>query len=163
MRKDLSKKLVVELLRNSKASDRTLGKKLGVSQPTVTRARSKMEHEKLIRSYTIIPDWRKLGFEIFALTFVKMDPKVMSAELIGKVREYSNKFNNSFFASTGEGLGMTGVIMSLHKDYRDYSQKLALFRRDWGQHMADIQSFVMVTDEGTIKEFSFKYFSEDIL
>jgi DNA-binding Lrp family transcriptional regulator len=163
MRKDLSKKLVVELLRNSKASDRTLGKKLGVSQPTVTRARSKMEHEKLIRSYTIIPDWRKLGFEIFALTFVKMDPKVMSAELIGKVREYSNKFSNSFFASTGEGLGMTGVIMSLHKDYRDYSQKLALFRRDWGQHMADIQSFVMVTDEGTIKEFSFKYFSEDIL
>jgi DNA-binding Lrp family transcriptional regulator len=163
MRKDLSKKLVVELLRNSKASDRTLGKKLGVSQPTVTRARSKMEHEKLIRSYTIMPDWRKLGFEIFALTFVKMDPKVMSTELVGKVKDYANKFNNSFFASTGEGLGMTGVIMSLHKDYRDYSQKLALFRRDWGQYMTDIQSFVMVTDEGTIKEFSFRYFGEDIL
>jgi DNA-binding Lrp family transcriptional regulator len=163
MRKELLNKLVVELLRNSKASDRALAKKLGVSQPTVTRTRSNMEREKLIRSYTIMPDWRKLGFEIFALTFVKMDPKVMSAEVIGKVKDYALKFHNSFFASTGEGLGMTGVIMSLHKDYRDYSQKLSLFRRDWGQYMENIQSFVMVTDEGTIKEFSFKYVSEDIL
>jgi DNA-binding Lrp family transcriptional regulator len=163
MRKDMKNKLIVELLRNSKASDRTLAKKLGVSQPTITRTRTSLEREKLIRSYTIMPDWRKLGFDIIALTFVKMDPKVMSAELIGKVRDYANKFSNSFFASTGEGLGMTGVIMSLHKDYRDYSQKLALFRRDWGQYMEDIQSFIMVTDEGTIKEFSFKYISEDIL
>ncbi len=154
---------MVELLRNSKASDRSLAKKLGVSQPTITRTRSNLERERLIRSYTIMPDWRKLGFEIFALTFVKMDPKVMSAEVIGKVRDYALKFNNSFYASTGEGLGMTGVIMSLHRDYRDYSQKLAVFRRDWGQYMEDIQSFIMVTDEGTIKEFSFKYINEDIL
>lgn len=163
MRKDLAKKLIIELLRNSKASDRNLAKKLGVSQPTLTRARRNLEREKLIRSYTIMPDWRKLGFEIFALTFVKMDPKVMSTEFIGKVKDYASKFNNSFFASTGEGLGMTGVIMSLHKDYRDYSRKLALFRQDWGEYMTDIQSFVMVTDEGVIKEFSFKYFNEEII
>jgi len=163
MRKDLSKKLIIELLRNSKASDRTLAKKLGVSQPTITRARRDMEREKLIKSYTIIPDWRKLGFEIFTFTFVKMDPKVMSDELVGKVKDYAAKFPNSFFAATGEGLGMTGVIVSLHKDYRDYSRKLALFRQDWGQYMSDIQSFVMVTDEGIIKDFSFKYFTEDLL
>ena len=163
MRKELPKKLIIELLRNSKASDRNLAKKLGVSQPTLTRTRRSLEREKLIRSYTIIPDWRKLGFEILALTFVKMDPRVMSEELIGKVREYASKFSNSFFASTGEGIGMTGVIMSLHKDYRDYSRKLALFRQDWGQYMSDIQSFVTVTDEGVIKEFSFKYINEDLL
>jgi len=163
MRKELPKKLIIELLRNSKASDRNLAKKLGVSQPTLTRARRSLEREKLIRSYTIIPDWRKLGFEILALTFVKMDPKVMSEELIGKVKEYASRFSNSFFASTGEGLGMTGVIMSLHKDYRDYSRKLALFRQDWGQYMLDIQSFVTVTDEGVIKELSFKYINEELL
>ena len=163
MRKDLAKKLMVELLRNSKASDRNLAKKLGVSQPTLTRARTRMEHEKLIRSYTVMPDWRKLGFEVFALTFVKMDPEVMSSEVIGKVKEYALKFTNAFFASTGEGLGMTGVIMSFHKDYRDYSRKLTLFRQDWGQFMEDIRSFIMVTDEGVIKEFSFKYLDENIL
>jgi len=163
MRKDLLKKLIIELLRNSKTSDRNLAKKLGVSQPTITRTRRNLEREKLIRNYTVIPDWRKLGFEIFALTFVKMDPKVMSEELIGKVKDYAAEFPNAFFASTGEGLGMTGVIMSLHKDYRNYSRKLAQFRQDWGQYMSDITSFVMVTDEGVIKEFSFKYFNEDLL
>jgi len=163
MRKDLKTKLIVELLRNSKASDRILAKKLGVSQPTISRTRTSLEREKLIRSYTIMPDWRKLGFDIFALTFVKMDPKVLTTEFIGKVRDYASRFSNAFFVSTGEGLGMTGVIMAFHRDYRDYSQKLALFRRDWGQYLVDIQSFVMVTDEGTIKEFSFRYFTEDIL
>jgi DNA-binding Lrp family transcriptional regulator len=163
MRKGLVERLLIELLRNSKESDRKLAKKLGVSQPTITRTRSKIEREGIIRSYTIIPDWRKLGFEIFALTFVKMDPKVVSEELIGKVRNYAAKFPNSFFAATGEGIGMTGVIMSLHKDYRDYARKLTLFRKDWGQYMEDIESFIMVTDEGIIKEFSFKYFTEDLL
>ncbi|UCG37249.1 MAG: hypothetical protein JSV64_02950 [Candidatus Bathyarchaeota archaeon] len=154
---------MIELLRNSKESDRKLARKLGVSQPTITRTRGRIEREGFIRSYTIIPDWRKLGFEIMALTFVKMDPKVVSEDLIGKVRDYASKFPNAFFASTGEGLGMTGVIMSLHKDYRHYAQKLGEFRSDWGQYMEDIKSFIMVTDEGIIKEFSFKYINEDLL
>lgn len=163
MRKPLVKKLLIELLSDSKQSDRKLAKKLGVSQPTITRTRGKIERQGLIRSYTIIPDWRKLGFEILAFTFVKMDPKVISEDLIGKVRGYAAKFTNAIFASTGEGLGMTGVIMSLHRDYRDYAQKLALFRSDWGNYMEDIQSFIMVTDEGQIKEFSFKYLDETLL
>lgn len=154
---------MIELLKNSKESDRKLAKKLGVSQPTITRVRSKLEREGLVKEYTIIPDLRKLGFEIMALTFTKMDPKIVSEELIGKVRDYAAQFSNSIFASTGEGLGMTGVIISLHKDYRDYSQKLGLFRRDWGAFMEDIQSFVMVTNEGIIKDLSFSYLGETLL
>ena len=163
MRKDLARKLLIELLRNAKASDRKLAKKLGVSQPTITRTRSKLEKEGYIKSYTIIPDWHKLGFEIMSLTFTKMNPQIISEEMISKVKDYANKFPNSFYATSGEGIGMTGLIMSLHKDYRDYARKLALFRNDWGQYMEDIQSFVMVTDEGVIKEFSFKYLNEDLI
>ena len=163
MRRDLPKKLLIELLRDSKQSDRKLASKLGVSQPTITRTRNKIEREGFIRSYTIMPNWRKLGFEIIAFTFTKMHPKIVSDELIGKVKKYAAKFPNSIFASTGEGLGMTGVIISLHKDYTDYARKLALFRNDWGQYMKDIQSFVIVTDEGEIKEFSFKYLNESLL
>jgi len=163
MRKRLPNRLLIELLKDSKQSDRKLAKKLGVSQPTITRNRSKLEHESFIRSYTIIPDWRKLGFEIVAFTFVKMDPKVVSEELIGKVKKYAAGFPNAVFASTGEGLGMTGVIVSLHRNYRDYAQKLALFRSDWNQYMEDIQSFIMVTNEGIIKDFSFEYLDESLL
>ena len=163
MRKELARKLLIELLRNSKESDRKLAKKLGVSQPTITRTRGKIEREGLIRSYTVIPDWRKLGFEIFVLTFVKMNPEIMSDELYKKLRNYAAEFPSVFFSSRGQGLGMTGVIMSLHKDYRDYSQKISRLRNDWAEYLEDVQSFIMVTDEGVIKEFSFKYLNENVL
>lgn len=163
MRKELTKKLLIELLRNSKESDRKLAKKLGVSQPTITRTRSKIEREGLIRSYTVIPDWRKLGFEILVLTFVKMNPEVMSEKLYQKLKNYAAKFPSVFFSSRGQGLGMTGVIMSLHKNYRDYSQKISKLRNDWSEYLEDVQSFIIVTDEGEIKEFSFKYLNENLL
>ena len=47
MRRELAKKLLIELLRNSKESDRKLAKKLGVSQPTITRVRGKIERDGL--------------------------------------------------------------------------------------------------------------------
>lgn len=163
MREELKKKLVVELLKNSRRSDRDLARVLDSSQPTISRNRRKIEHEGLIRSYTIIPDWGKLGFEILAFTFTKMRPEILSEEMIGKVKKYASKFPNAIFASTGEGFGMTGLIVSFHKDYRDYAQKLALFRIDWGKYMEDIKSFVTVSGEGTIKEFSFRYLASALL
>ncbi|MDH5482417.1 MAG: Lrp/AsnC family transcriptional regulator [Candidatus Bathyarchaeota archaeon] len=162
MKKEIREKLLAELLKNSKRSDRELARDLKVSQPTITRVRQRLEREGFIRSYTIIPDWRKIGFEIMAFTFTKMRPEILSDELIGKVKAYASKFPNAIFATTGEGIGMTGVIVSLHKDYRDYAQKLALFRMDWGKHMEDIKSFVMVLGEGEIKELSFSYLAKTI-
>ncbi len=163
MRKELARKLLIELLRNSKQSDRKLAKKLGVSQPTITRTRGKLEHEGLIRNYTIIPDFKKLGFEIIAFTFTKMSPEIASDEMLDKVKQYASKFANAIFASSGEGLGMTGLIVTIHKDYRDYAEKLVLFRKDWGSYMEDIQSFIVVIDEGVVKDFSLKYIDENLL
>jgi len=160
MLKELQKKLLVELLKDAKRSDRELARVLHSSQPTITRARQKIEREGFIKSYTFIPDWRKLGFEIMAFTFTKMRPEILSEEMIGKVKKYAAKFPNAILATSGEGLGMTGVIISLH---RDYAQKLSLFRMDWGKYMEDIQSFVTVPGEGEIKELSFTYLAQALL
>jgi DNA-binding Lrp family transcriptional regulator len=160
MREEFRKKLLVELIKNSRRSDRELARVLDSSQPTISRNRKKIEHEGLIRSYTIIPDWSKLGFEILAFTFTKMRPEILSEEMIGKVKTYAAKFPDAIFATTGEGFGMTGLIVSLHKNYRDYAQKLSIFRMDWGKYMEDIKSFVTVPGEGEIKEFSFAYLAQ---
>ena len=42
-------KLVSELFRNSRKSDREMARKLGVSQPTVSRMRGKLESEGMIQ------------------------------------------------------------------------------------------------------------------
>lgn len=157
MRKELVQQLLRELLKNSKRSDRELSKTLKVSQPTITRTRHKLEESGLIQDYTIIPDFRKMGFEILALTFVKMRPGILSPETMKQAKEYAARFPNAIFASTGEGLGMTGVIISFHRNYTEYHKKVNLLRVDWKEFTEDIQSFIISIGEEEFKGFSLTY------
>jgi len=160
MRKELPQQLLRELLKNSKRSDRDLAKALKVSQPTITRTRHKLEKSGMIEEYTIIPNFRKMGFEILALTLVKMRPEILSPGVMEEAKKYATKFPNAIFASTGEGLGMTGVIISFHRNYTDYHQKVNLLRVDWKELTDEIQSFVVAIGEGEFKRFSLGHLKE---
>jgi DNA-binding Lrp family transcriptional regulator len=61
--------VISELMKNSRISDRELAKKIGKSQPTITRIRRRLEKEGYIREYSMLPDLSKLGYELMALTF----------------------------------------------------------------------------------------------
>jgi len=160
MRKELPEQLLRELLKGSKRSDRDLAKALNVSQPTITRARHKLEKNGMIEDYTLIPNFRKMGFEILALTFVKMRPDILSPERTEEAREYAAKFPNAIFASSGQGLGMTGVIISFHKNYTEYHQKVNLLRVDWKDLTEEVQSFIVPIGEGEYKKFSLKHLGD---
>ena len=160
MRKELPQKLLRELLKDSKRSDRDLAKALKVPQPTITRMRHKLEKSGMIQDYTIIPDFKKMGFEIMGLTFVKMRSDIFLPEVMEQGREYSMKWPNVIFASSGEGLGMTGVIISFHKNYTEYHQRLNLLRVDWKDFTEEIQSFVIAIGEGEYKRFSLTHLKD---
>jgi DNA-binding Lrp family transcriptional regulator len=119
-------KLLSELMKNSRRSPRELAKAVGVSQPTIHRMIKKLEKEGYIREYTVIPDFAKLGYEILALTFVKLK-KTLSAEEIEKARKVSQKtLKTSAFECVmierGLGMGYSGVFISFHKDYASHLQ-----------------------------------------
>jgi DNA-binding Lrp family transcriptional regulator len=160
MRKELPQLLLRELLKNSKRSDRELAKVLKVSQPTITRARHKLEREGVIQDYTIVPDFGKMGFEIKALTFVKMRPDVLIGETREKTKKFAAKFPNVLFAYSGRGLGMTGVIISLHKNYTEYHKQLNMLRVELKEITEDIQSFIVAIGEGEYKRFSLTYLKD---
>jgi len=160
MRKELSQQLLRELLKNSKQSDRELAKVLKVSQPTITRTRHKLEKNGMIQGYTIIPNFGEMGFEILALTFVKMRSEILTPRVIDEAKKYCEKWPNVIFVSTGEGLGMTGVIFSFHPNYTDYHRRLNLLRVDWKDFTEDIQSFVVSIGEGEFKRFSLTYLKD---
>ena len=86
--KDIELGLVSELMKNSRRSGRELAKILQVSQPTVTRTRTKMEKEGYLREYTVIPDFRRLGFQLTSFILVKLK-KNLSSEEIEKARQIS--------------------------------------------------------------------------
>ena len=161
--KEMEKKLLSELLKNSKRSDRELARVLDRSQPTITRARNRLEREGLVRNYTIVPDWRKMGFEIMAFTFLKMRPETRSEELVEKVKQYAASVPNAIYVAYGEGLGMTGVVIALHKNYSEYFQQLSLFRIQWKEYIDDVKSFITVLAEGEVKELSFTYLAQALL
>lgn len=159
MRNQIAIKILQQLLRNSKKSDRELAKAIGVSQATFTRRRKQLE-KKMIQEYTITPNLYELGFEILAFTFVsvKVTPtKDGWASLHDKGRQSMAKYPYVVFASGGEGLGMSAVIVSVHKDYTSYSRFIMDLRREWAEILVDIQSFlVSMKGEAEAKPFSFK-------
>jgi len=147
-------RLLFELMKNSKRSDREIAKIIGVSQPTITRMRQRLE-KKAIVEYTIIPDWKELGFEIMAFTFIKASKQQGLNE---KAREWATKNPSVIFASGGEGMRMDGAIISFHKNFSDFSDFIMDLKMELPEHLHDIQSFLMTTDgERLMKSFSLKY------
>mgnify|MGYP001064614394 CR=1 FL=1 len=119
--KDVERKLISELMKNSRRSDRELAQAIRVSQPTVSRAIRKLEKEGYIKEYTMIPDFRKLGYELVALTFVKLKKGICKEE-VEKAKEVAKEHleENSLevvMVKRGMGLGYDGVFVSLHDDY----------------------------------------------
>jgi DNA-binding Lrp family transcriptional regulator len=66
--KDTELKLISELMKNSRRSDRELAKVIDSTQPTVTRMRRKLEKSGIIKEYTMIPDFNKLGYKLCSIT-----------------------------------------------------------------------------------------------
>jgi DNA-binding Lrp family transcriptional regulator len=128
--KKVEVKLISELMKNSRRSDRELAKSIGISQPTITRLRTKLEKERYIKEYTIIPDFAKLGYHLMAITFATI--KVPDAERIAEIAKTARKvFHESapleiLCSARGMGLGYQGIFISLHEDYASYLQF-----RDW--------------------------------
>jgi DNA-binding Lrp family transcriptional regulator len=116
--KPVELRLLSELMKDSRRSDRELAKAIGVSQPTVTRIRAKLEKEKVIREYTMIPDFHKLGFEILAVTFLVVDKEPRAQQL----ERTLSTFQNVLTFEGGLGLKYSHVVVSLHENYSSYAE-----------------------------------------
>jgi DNA-binding Lrp family transcriptional regulator len=115
--KDVELRLISELMRNSRRSDRDLVKAIGVPQPTVSRMMKKLEKEGFIKEYTIIPDFRKLGFSLLAITFIRIHEIEKIARVVENMKE---SLPEAVMFERGLGLGYDGVIVSFHEDYSSY-------------------------------------------
>lgn len=158
-------RLVSEMLKNSKKSDRELANILGVSQPTVSRTRARIEKE-YIKTYTIIPDFKKLGYQImaFSLAKTKTYPETSKFEnIMQNSKDWVSKHPNVIFASDGEGFGKDLVIISFHKDYSAYSTFMRSFAIDLGNSLDNFESFlVSIGSDYTLRNFDLKYLAEDV-
>ncbi len=154
--------LLQELVKNSKRSDRDLAKIIGVSQPTLTRMRRRLERDSYILDYTAIPNMTKLGFEIVAFTFFnvdRFDPK--TGDLDRAIGEHAHKWvgQNSkvIFAAGGEGLhGKNCMMVSVHRDFTEYTDFVSDLRSHWGHKVKEMESFLVSLKAKMPKPFSLR-------
>jgi len=151
--------LLLELLKDSKRSDRELAKVLGVSQPTVSRMRSRLVKEGVIREFTVIPNFEKMGYEIMAISCIKAKT-TMITELEEKAEKWWKKYPNVIFVSRAQGMGKNGVMISLHKSYTDYSKFLSESLLEWGDDLEEYDSMLIDLKERIVKPLSLAYLAE---
>lgn len=126
-------------MKDSRRSDRVLAKAMNVSQPTVARARTRLEKEKAIEEYTIIPDFQKLGFEILAITLLAVDKEPDSQQFERSL----NTFQNILMFKRGLGLKSSHMIVSLHENYSSYAEFARRLRQNESWIVTESASFLV--------------------
>jgi DNA-binding Lrp family transcriptional regulator len=162
--KTVDYKLLSELMKDSRRSDRQLAKALGTSQPTVSRRRVNLE-KSFIDGYTAIPKWEKIGFELVAFNFVKHEMKFAKPEVREKafrnVEEWMMKQPNVILAIAGQGMGWDGIFVSFHKSYSDFAEFMRKFNSELSDFLIDSQSFIADINPTSIrKPFHLKYLAD---
>ena len=155
--KDVELRLISELMKNSRRSDRELAKALGISQPTVSRLISKLQKEGVIKEYTMVPDFCKLGFNLMAIIMFKLKPisPTEIKELHGAAHELDNKRRHPYLlVMDGIGLGKELVVISFHRDYGDYDNYMRSVREAASLRM---KAYVNTKDiEGFLIDLNYK-------
>lgn len=162
-------KLIAELMKDSRKSDRELSRMVNVSQPTVSRIRHKLEGEGYIRQYTIAPDFRKLGYTVAAMTFLKFKSGINTKQVDEFRKKAEEGFADPSFAPNiilferGLGFGYTGVVVSFHEDYSSFTKFLNRMRQNPAVD-PDIKPFLVDLDDDVhYRSFTFVPLSHDFL
>ena len=162
--KTVDYKLLWELMKNSRRSDRELAKALGISQPTVSRRRVNLE-KGFLEGYTAIPKWEKIGFELIAFSFVKHKVNYVKSEVrettYRKVEEWMMKQPNVVLAMEGQGMGWDGIFVSFHRSYSDFTQFIRKHNSELSDLLIECQSFIANINPASIrKPFHLKYLAD---
>lgn len=166
--KDVELKLITELVKNSRLSDRELARRVRVSQPTITRTRNKLEKEGTIREYTIIPDFATLGYKLVSITFSKLE-EPPSEKMFDEIRKRAKELEKKNPSPTivimkGIGLEADYVSVAFHKTYSEYSRYMGYIKQFPRTRTKDIKSFLIdLVDREHFRYLTLSVFADYLL
>lgn len=86
---ETSKKVLAEYLKDSRQSFREVARKIGISSGTVASRIKEMEEKDVIKKYTTLLNYEKLGFELTAVTEITVSEGMM-IEVGNEIAEIDN-------------------------------------------------------------------------
>jgi DNA-binding Lrp family transcriptional regulator len=164
--KDIDFRIISELMKNAKISDRELAKKLGYSQPAISRRRTRLERDRLL-AYSAVPNFEEFGYDMLAFTFVHFDfafgSGVFGDEAADMLSKAIEQHPNVIFASSGRGLGFEAILLSVHKHYAGYDEFRHSLRASLGKHAVDVRTFaISMKGDNTFRPLSFAYLHDQL-
>ena len=150
--------LLQEYLKDSNRSDKEIAKVLGVSQPTVSKMKTRLLEEGLVSHFSAIPDFAKMGFEILVISFVKFNTETLK-EMEASSKGWAHSQPGIIFSSRSEGMGFDAVTLSLHRNYAEYDNFLNYHKR-FGYFVLEAKHVIVDLVGGVAKPFSFEYLAE---
>jgi DNA-binding Lrp family transcriptional regulator len=159
--KELMRRLFIELLKDSKRSDRELAKVLRCSQATVSRTRHTLVKEGIIQEFTVMPNFAKLGYEIMAITLARAKVTLSPSEQ-EKASKLVLENPRVIFVAPANGMGKNGVMISLHRNYSDYSNFMSELQFKSEGYMEDVDTILVSLKSPIVKPLSLTYLAKDI-
>jgi DNA-binding Lrp family transcriptional regulator len=157
--KERMMRLLLEYLKDSRRSDREIAKSIGVSQPTITRTRHRLVKEGVIKEFTVIPDFTKMGYEIMAITFAK-SKMILNPKEKEKATKLVLTNPNIIFVAGAQGMGKNGVMISIHKSFSDFCNFLTNLILETGGYMENHNTMLIPLGENIVKPLSLTYLGE---
>ena len=123
MSNNVSVKVLEEYLRDSRQSIREVARKIGVSSGTVASRLKELENSGVIRRYSALLDYEKLGFEITAITEITISEGRMLevGEMIAKLKPAYGIYN-----VTGDSDIMVVCKFRTRKELSDFTKGLLI-------------------------------------
>lgn len=118
---DIDRRLLRELLKDSKRSYRELARSIGVSAATVINHVQRLESAGVIRDYTVQLDHERLGYELTVITEITVSKgKLLETE--EEIAKISNAC--AVYDVTGLTDAMVVAKFKSRKDLSDFTKKL---------------------------------------
>ena len=165
---DVEVGVVAELMRNSRRSDREIAKAVGVSQPTVSRTIAKLEKKGVIKEYTMIPDFTKLGYNILGATLLGVQEPA-SGEKFQEVRKEDTKIEEMVQCATllavhGLGGDKNRLFMNFYESYSDYADVMKLTKQIPNANIDSIESLLVdLSDRTNVRQLSMSTIAKHLL
>jgi hypothetical protein len=110
-----------------------------------------LEKEGYIMEYTIVPNFNKIGYHIFALTFFRLKKDIPPDEMHKAVKLGLEKSlqapPNVVVIERGIGLHSESFIASFHKDYASYTKLMQGVKTSQYLDASTVENFMVDLDD----------------
>ena len=136
------KEVLCELLKNGRAGDQQIARNLKTSRPTIFKIRNRLERNKIIKKYTTMVDFEKIGLNIQAVILYRWKDYSKTEEL-QKAILFMKALPEIILLIKGEGIGSkTDLIISAHENLKDYETFIRKLKYNWKDNVENVEVFL---------------------